>query len=825
MIDEAAPPVDLNLIVQEGQARSPFLARRVVAYAALASTLIAVTAALALISRGSDGSFEADPTTPTAGQVSPDDDGSPTTTDVIPGIEDSVPLVYRSQWPDAVLAPMLGLPACESDSHVQAFISAEYPDVAAADPAPISVFDLAALVPVPRFGALSVFSTDLLEGSCLETAQMGDATGWALMAGDGIVMLQAASQVFESNSVPDDVIAANYHQSRIASGQGFNASVDADGRTWGLVAHNYFVLAAHEFLPGGDVHFAGERLAASLWIRPSIEDDPRYTGRPADTFDPTGLPEGYGLCEGPWLAFELSPESAEWQRTIFCDRHGDYIELLVGFSEGLPVVPADSEVVAFGTVAGSAWEADGRLNVAVDAIANIPRYKNYWLWISGPADLDTMTLRSVLLSTFILRPQVQNARKAGDGVLPDGIAYQTTLAAIAAQDGLGIEARVSTFADQGDPLTAEAFALQANRFEPGESLDLLILDRGDRVQAIAACGGLIFNARFNPTDPDQHNNLSWSLEDDRYGTIIGWLDLFFREIGCDPDSGVIPQEVLDYWALDGTLESVGDEPGWLCPVKGPFGYSSDLDFANVPADLKRELSNREPIRVGSGDSGPECQQPHLLVLLDLPDATLAATSAGMTVWPQIARPEDVCPPESCSFDGPIIDLTLNGEPARLQTISDAATSMIWWVDSSGTPMYAESSSLSEDRVVEIIRAIDVDPRTHRATVAAEALGSLGVVSDQASVGIWVRKLSASATYVIDGVNVGVSLDYDWVFDPIAEFAPSTTLELVTVNEVAAIWIPAHGNFLMYTDRPGIRVTMHGSPTVDQAVTIAEQLTP
>ena len=821
MIDEAAPPVDLNLIVQQGQARSPFLVRRVVAYAALASTLIAVTAALALISRDSGGSFEADLTTPTAGQVSPDDDMSSTTTVVIPEIEESVPLVHRSQWPDAVLAPLVGLPACGSESHIQTFIAAEYPNVATVDPVPISVFDLAALVPVPRFGALSVFSTEPPEGSCLETARMGNATGWALMASDGTVTLQAASQVFESNSVPDDVIAANYHQTRIASGQGFNASVDADGRTWGLVAHDYFVLAAHDFLPDGDLYFAGERLAASLWLRPSIDDDPRYNGHPADPFDPTGLPEGYGLCEGPGLVLELSGEGAEWSRTIFCDGEGDYLELLVGFGEGLPPIPADSEAVAFGTVTGSAWEADNRLNVAVDAAANIARYNNSWLWISGPSDLDITTLRSVLLSAFILRPEVQNARKANDVVLPDGIDYQATLVAIAAEGGSDIEVRIDTFADSGDPLAAQAFPLRANRIERIESLDLLVYDGGNRVQAIGACGGLFFNAEFNPSVPGQYDNLGWAFEDDRYGTIIGWLDRFFREIGCDPDSGVIPQEVLDYWALEGTLESVGDEPGWLCPVKGPFGYGSDLDASNVPADLKRELPDREPIRVGSGDSGPECQQPHLLVLLDPPDATSAAISAGMTVWPQIERPDDACPPENCSFDGPIIELTLNGEPSRLQRLQATGVYFTWWVGASGTPMYAESSGLTDTQVIAIISTIDVDPTTHRATVTD--VSGLTLVSDQPSVGTWTQGITASATYDFDGTSVSVSAKFDAAFDPLASFAPSTIIELVSVHDLPAVWLPAHGGFLSYEISPGVRVTIEGPATQEQAVEMAELL--
>lgn len=295
------------------------------------------------------------------------------------------------------------------------------------------------------------------------------------------------------------------------------------------------------------------------------------------------------------------------------------------------------------------------------------------------------------------------------------------------------------------------------------------------------------------------------------------------------DSG-IPRSLLDYWALEGTLESVGDEDAWLCPSwPSVGGYSVQVAEDDIPEEFRLSLPDVEPIEVSNWAERPICRQPHVLVLFALADGKTLASGvhAGMAVWPQVSRFNDIC----CSTEttlafvgGPVTELTINDHPARLHLHAETGHISVWWVDASGTPMYAESSGLSQERVFDLVGSIDIDPVTHRAAVDADALEDLQVFSDRESVGVWERAYSRAVGYSIDGFEVVVTTSRDASFDAYARFAPYVKdLSLVEVHDRPAVWIPVDSNFLMFSNPGGIQVVIHGAPNLDEAIALAEQL--
>lgn len=297
------------------------------------------------------------------------------------------------------------------------------------------------------------------------------------------------------------------------------------------------------------------------------------------------------------------------------------------------------------------------------------------------------------------------------------------------------------------------------------------------------------------------------------------------------DDSTIPIVVLDYWALDGTLESVGSEEGWLCPARSNAGYTSVVNNADMPQELKVGIPGFEPVETLNRDDGPVCRQPHTLVMLSPTDdeASGSIADAGMTVWPQVTRFADACGDDTgdcVSFDGgPVDELIINDHPARLQLHSQTGSYDVWWVEESGTPMYAETSGLGREQVLELIGSITVDPVTRRATVDTDTLGDLEVVSDQASVGVWERGYWRYVTYSIDGTDVAINTSRNAAFDPYARFASLVEfLSVVEVQNLPAVWGPDHGGFLVFTSAEGVRVSIEGAPSVEEAIAIAARLT-
>jgi hypothetical protein len=295
------------------------------------------------------------------------------------------------------------------------------------------------------------------------------------------------------------------------------------------------------------------------------------------------------------------------------------------------------------------------------------------------------------------------------------------------------------------------------------------------------------------------------------------------------DSG-IPRSLLDYWALEGTLESVGDEDVWLCPSwPSVGGYSVQVAEDSIPEEFILSLPDVEPIEVSNWAERPICRQPHVLVLFALADGKTLASGvlAGMAVWPQVTRFNDPCclTETTMAFvGGPVTEPTINGHPALLHLHAETGHISVWWVDASGTPMYAETSGLSQERVLELVGSIDIDPVAHRAAVDADALEDLQVFSDRESVGVWERSYSRAVVYSIDGLEVAVTTSLDASFDAYARFAPYVKgLSIVEVHDRPAVWIPVDSGFLIFSNADDIQVVIHGAPDLDEAIALAEQL--
>lgn len=120
----------------------------------------------------------------------------------------------------------------------------------------------------------------------------------------------------------------------------------------------------------------------------------------------------------------------------------------------------------------------------------------------------------------------------------------------------------------------------------------------------------------------------------------------------------------------------------------------------MPQELILEVPGLDPVQ-GLQPRRRTCVPPAALLVLLAAAAAGPGLSAeaGMAVWPKVARSEDTC--DNCEFVGGTIDqLTINDQPARLQFDSDTGHYDVWRVDDSGTPMYAETSGLNQDRVLD-----------------------------------------------------------------------------------------------------------------------------
>jgi hypothetical protein len=295
------------------------------------------------------------------------------------------------------------------------------------------------------------------------------------------------------------------------------------------------------------------------------------------------------------------------------------------------------------------------------------------------------------------------------------------------------------------------------------------------------------------------------------------------------EGGPVPPELRAYWALVGTLESVGTEPQWLCPPHPNRGYSFILDAAEVPPELAFELSGHSPVSSGTRDMGPTCEQTPALVLLAWTDQSELEATAGASVWASLTRFEDACPPGSCSFEGRTDHsdgLTVNGRPARL--FEYQGTHELWWVDSDGVPLHGVFSGLSTDEVVSLASEIGVDPDTHLADTPTNLVAGLEVVKREPSVGVWTPTVSHDKTYEIDGTSVHVSARLaDALGDastPYTRFTSNVYFpDLIDLDETVGLWIPEGGNYLLFETDKGVKAAVEGAADKDAAVTIAQSL--
>jgi hypothetical protein len=293
----------------------------------------------------------------------------------------------------------------------------------------------------------------------------------------------------------------------------------------------------------------------------------------------------------------------------------------------------------------------------------------------------------------------------------------------------------------------------------------------------------------------------------------------------EPDASEIPTEVRSYWALEGTLESVGDEPGWLCPPKPSVGYTKTAPPSAIPEELTIDLPSEQSVTY-LRDDGPVCHQPPSLVMLAYTNEADSQASAGLAVWPSTTRFEDTCPQETCSIDTesgqPLETLTVNEQPARLFEWENS--SKLWWVDPNGVPAYAEASGLSRQDLLDAAKSISFDPSEHTASIDGEMPAGLEVVKQGASQGVWEQGVSQMDVYDIDGTSIAVRGQYDSSQTPHSRYASAVAfLQLTDVDGSPAVWIPEGGNFLVLQRSDNIIVYIEGAVTLEDAVRIAEDI--
>lgn len=257
--------------------------------------------------------------------------------------------------------------------------------------------------------------------------------------------------------------------------------------------------------------------------------------------------------------------------------------------------------------------------------------------------------------------------------------------------------------------------------------------------------------------------------------------------------------VKEYWALDGHLDSVGSEEGWLCPVRGPEGYTSIVAPSDVPASLMVDLPGHEAEEEFNRSDGPECHQPATMVLVDFTDSSMQKAESAIAVWPSATRWDDLCL-EGCAFSGDAETPTINGQPALLHTHPGTGSIDLWWIDSSGAPMYAQASGVTSEELTALAGFMTVDLEGHSVGLAVlpdsepdpdeeplpEVLEGLFDRLDHVeitpSVGVWDDGYWRGAAYFSESPGVVITTLFDAAFDPYAMLARSVDhAELVDVN--------------------------------------------
>lgn len=295
------------------------------------------------------------------------------------------------------------------------------------------------------------------------------------------------------------------------------------------------------------------------------------------------------------------------------------------------------------------------------------------------------------------------------------------------------------------------------------------------------------------------------------------------------DTSEVDGAVVDYWSKEGTLESVASEPGWLCPVRPSVGYTSEVDPSAIPSELSVELTGATPVDSLFHDDGPLCSQPPSLVMLELANDARTEATAGIAVWPSLARFEDTCPLGDCdSGDGEegasVEDVSINDKAATLSTNRDSF--QLWWVDQNGVPLYGEGSGISRAELLELAESFEADVTTHTVEVTADGVEGLEVVEQGPSVGVWLPGYSRTDIYDVDADSITVRSRFDRGVTPLTRYTGGVSdLRLADVNESAAVWIPEGGNLLEFQLPGDVVVDIQGAADFDQAVALAEDLEP
>ncbi len=270
------------------------------------------------------------------------------------------------------------------------------------------------------------------------------------------------------------------------------------------------------------------------------------------------------------------------------------------------------------------------------------------------------------------------------------------------------------------------------------------------------------------------------------------------------------------------LLAAGDEEGWLCPARRGGGYRELRPIGDAP-EAVRYLPATAPrglelAAVRVGDEGPSCRQgPALIVTAPGPDGP----AAGVAVWPETTRFEDVCAAD-CSFDGRVEELSIDGSPARLHEISGSFE--VWWTDGSGVPLRATASGLDQATLLQILGRMDATPA--RVEVDPRSLpAGWRVAYDADATGEWRPGYDWRAAYGEGAGAVGVEIRPGAAFHPLAMLVRNVaSLQQLEVGGRPAVFIAEHGITTIALD-DGLIAQVTGVADPAEAAAILASLEP
>lgn len=283
------------------------------------------------------------------------------------------------------------------------------------------------------------------------------------------------------------------------------------------------------------------------------------------------------------------------------------------------------------------------------------------------------------------------------------------------------------------------------------------------------------------------------------------------------DSPQVPNDVQEYWGMNGQLLAIGSEAAWICPARPSSGFSTSVSSDVIPNELRFNLAGFENQSVSQTvyNYGPRCEQPALVALassLDLNDGR------SIIIFPA-PDVEGGCigPDLMCSSIGKMEDVLVGGSEGEASLSSEFNFILLKWNTSNGYPLQAAAFGMELGEVTEIAELVEVDGDGNLRNLPSGSLNGMEIYEPRTSRGVWKSDIVNAKVYEINDQSIQVSTRFRESFS-VFQFPNS---EIIELDGSLAVWLEGAGGFLMFSGPNDVVVTIEGTDNRTLAVQLAQ----